>query len=87
MNGLPAQIYLWLLSGAIGLIGIAFSMVGVLFGFAVRTHIKADEDFKRWVEAKFVQYEDRLHRYRNQVNEIATRQRWADEDKAKGKDQ
>ena len=81
MNGIPMQVWLWLLTGAFALIGIAFSIVGVLFGFAVHMHIKSDDEFKRWVEKNFDEIEARLHKYRNEVNEIITRKRWADEDK------
>ena len=81
MNGLPAQVYLWLLAGAGTVIAAGSAFIGFLISLIVREHVKRDEDFQRRVLHTLENFEERLHRYGNKVNEIVTRLRWEDEDK------
>jgi len=73
LNGIPAQIYLWILTGALGL-------VGVLFSFAVHLHIKFDEAFQKRVEDWMKEREEQLHRHSNRISAVETQRRWQDED-------
>ena len=84
MNGLPTQVYLWLLAGAGAVIAAGAAYIGFLISLIVRDHVKNDEAFQTRVLKALEGFEERLHRYGNRVNEIATRLRWADEDKSKG---
>ena len=81
MNGLPAQVYLWLLAGAGTVIASGAAFIGFLISLIVREHVRSDEEFKQRVLKELEAFEARLHRYGNKVNEIVTRLRWEDEDK------
>jgi hypothetical protein len=74
MNGIPAQVWFWVLSGT-----VAFA--GLCLGFAVRMHIKLDDAFQKRVEDWMKAKEDQLHKYRNRISALETKQRWKDEDK------
>ena len=74
MNGLPTQVWLWLVSGA-----AAFA--GLCLGFAVKLHIKVDDAFQKRVEDWMKAAETRLHTHGNRISVLETQQRWEGEDK------
>jgi len=84
VNGLPAQVYLWLLAGAGTVIAAGATFIVFLGSLLIKEHIKSDEEFKQHVLEALKDFEERFHKYGNKVNEIVTRLRWEDEDKSKG---
>jgi hypothetical protein len=73
-GGLVSQLYFWVLAGAVAL-------AGAFFGIAVRMHIKFDDAFQKRIEDWMKEVDAKIHKYRNEANAVATRQRWDEEDR------
>jgi len=87
MNGALAPFLYWLLSfaaTAIASLSTALVLAHIkLDDERARLAIKSGDEFRAEMKEELKALGERLHKYGNKVNDIATRLRWQDEDKAK----
>jgi uncharacterized membrane-anchored protein YhcB (DUF1043 family) len=75
MDGVSLTVVLsWVANGLL-------TLVGVLIGFVVHLHMKADEETKKRFEGELALVRQRLHDFGNRISEVLVKQIRADDDR------
>jgi uncharacterized membrane-anchored protein YhcB (DUF1043 family) len=74
MNGYLTTALLWLA-------GALIAVVNVVVGFAIKQHVKSDEEFRERTDKEIDKLRTKVHELSNRVSEANTRLRWINEDK------